>query len=440
MPLTKPSSVKADSPLFDFEPEPIGVRRKPLRVALVGASGYSKAHFKLISIASRQGLYRLVGAAVINQADEPERCREIEAMGGALYDDFDSMISQLAGQLDICFIPTGIHHHAPMTIAALKAGANVMVEKPIAATIQEVAEIRQCAKETGRFVAVGFQSIYDPATRWLKNALLHGAIGKIRSIRSRAMWPRPTTYYLRNNWAGHLKAGDQWVLDSPFNNALAHQLNMMCFLAGDEVNSSSRPATVQAELYRAMDIESADTACLRIITENEISLHYFASHSCIEKQDPIIEIIGESGVASWSLTEASFQPEGEPLQSVRCGSFPDLLRYIGSAIHSHSEEGETPLCGLDIAEAHTLCVNGAHESSAIHTIPSQFLSTQKFPNGESQIAINDLQSHIEQAYQQGKLFSEIGIPWATSGEKIDMRNYRQFPTYRNPLKGSGQSS
>lgn len=432
MPLARPSLATEDVSLNDSTPLVGGAKRRPLRVAMVGASGYAKAHLRMIKMGSAEGLYQLVGAAVINQGDEPERCQEIRKLGGALFPDFDSMIAELEGELDLCFIPTGIHHHASMTIAALKAGANVLVEKPIAATIQEVEAIRQCVAETERFVVVGFQSIYDPATRWLKEAILSGVIGKVRTIRSRAMWPRSSVYYARNNWAGKLKVGNAWVLDSPFNNALAHQLNLMCYLAGGDVSTSARPISVQSELYRTREIESADTACLRIWTSSDISLYNYASHSCVDTLNPWVEVIGDDGIASWSLTRVTIQPRGALVQSKGCLDFNGLLKCVGRQVFARVMDAEAPVCSLENAEAHTLCVNGAHESAAIGDIPQQYLTTHRQADGESQIAINDLNAYMSEAFDQGKLFSEIGVPWASPGKEICMLDYRQFPSRRLP--------
>lgn len=432
MPLARPSFAAEDASSNAALPLVAGAKRRPLRVALVGASGYAKAHLRMIAMGSGEGLFQLVGAAVINQGDEPERCQEIRKLGGLLFPDFDSMIAELAGELDLCFIPTGIHHHASMTIAALKAGANVLVEKPIAATIQEVEAIRQCVEETGRFIAVGFQSIYDPATRWLKEAILSGGIGKVRTIRSRAMWPRSSVYYARNDWAGRLKVENAWVLDSPFNNALAHQLNLMCFLAGSDVNASARPISVQSELYRTRDIESADTACLRIRTSTDISLYNYVSHSCVETLNPWVEVIGDAGIASWSLDQVTIQPQGATVQTKACLDFNRLLKCVGSQVFARVTDAEAPVCSLDNAEAHTLCVNGAHESAAIRDIPQQYLTTHQQAGGESQIAINDLSTYMSQVFDQEKLFSEIGVPWASPGKEISMLEYRQFPSRRLP--------
>ena len=399
---------------------------RPLAVALVGVSGYGNAHYKLIKRAAERGHFQLKTATIINQSEEAEKCHEIESMGGQVYDDYAHMLADFKEQIDLCFIPTGIHQHAEMTQLALKAGANVYVEKPAAATIQHLNAMLAAEASSEGFVAVGFQHVYDPTSHWVKQLLLNGSIGKIRSIKSRALWPRSTTYYARNNWAGKLKLDNEWVLDSPFNNALAHPLNLMCFFAGDQLHESAMPQTVQAELYRANDIESPDTACIRIQTTNDVRIHFYASHSCPIKENPIIEISGESGTIHWSMERAQLLKNGAVVAERRCANFNEMLSIIGETMFRRCSDPNTLTCTLKMAKAHTLCVNAAHESSGIHKIPTEFLSTTHTPDDEEVVCIQDIQSILNRAYQEESLFSELEIPWAKSTEAFQLTNYSTF--------------
>ena len=65
-----------------------------------------------------------------------------------------------------------------------------------------------------------------------------------RRITVRAQWPRGASYYARNNWAGRLRVGSAWVLDSPVNNAFAHFLMLALFWAGDTPTAASPPESL----------------------------------------------------------------------------------------------------------------------------------------------------------------------------------------------------
>jgi predicted dehydrogenase/threonine dehydrogenase-like Zn-dependent dehydrogenase len=74
-------------------------------------------------------------------------------------------------QLDAILIATRNQYHAAQTVAALRAGKHVFVEKPMALTDAECAEIAQAANDSGRQVVVGFNRRFAPYYRELKKNL-----------------------------------------------------------------------------------------------------------------------------------------------------------------------------------------------------------------------------------------------------------------------------
>src|SRR5258708_30114099 len=102
-----------------------------------------------------------------------------------------------------------------MTRAALHAGATVLGEKPFTAEPGMLEKIQRSERETGRFVAVGFQDIYAEGTLALKQMLIEGKLGRLISLKACGLWPRNDAYYRRNNWAGRLRIGGVEGLDSP---------------------------------------------------------------------------------------------------------------------------------------------------------------------------------------------------------------------------------
>ena len=114
-------------------------------------------------------------AAVIHQNQvSPENLEKLKALNVEIFPDYPSMLAKYAGKLDICCIPTGIALHRPMTEAALAAGANVFVEKPVAPVLADAEAMEAAARKAGKFVAVGYQTIYQPETRRIKEMLLSG--------------------------------------------------------------------------------------------------------------------------------------------------------------------------------------------------------------------------------------------------------------------------
>jgi predicted dehydrogenase len=93
--------------------------------------------------------------------------------------------------IDAVLIATPDHWHAPIAIEAMKAGKDVYCEKPMAHTIPEALEMVKVSKETGRVVQVGSQSLSMQSTRWGKERLDAGDIGRVFMVQCEIYRPDP---------------------------------------------------------------------------------------------------------------------------------------------------------------------------------------------------------------------------------------------------------
>ena len=284
-----------------------------ISVAIVGVSGFGKIHYADIMRAYRAGRVRIACATIVNQEEEAEACETLRQVGCEVFQNANDMFRQYAGKVDVCFLPVGIGLHAPMSIAAMKSGMNVFVEKPLTATVQEADEIIAASKETGRFVAVGYQHLYQPQVQALKRAILGGQIGKISIVKGVGLWARGRAYYTRNNWAGKLRTEKGWILDSPVNNALAHYLNLICYFGGTTPDEMVEVDTLEASFYRANpEIESFDTAFLKMKSVDGLDLLFVTSHVAQDNLEPRIEIVGDLGRITWTQGAYTVSIPGTP--------------------------------------------------------------------------------------------------------------------------------
>jgi predicted dehydrogenase len=389
-----------------------------IKVAIIGVSGFGGVHYRDIIRYQERGELQIVGAAIINQNEEAEKCSKLKSVGCELFTDYKAMLEKLKNSLDLCFIPTGISMHAPMAIAAMQAGANVFVEKPVTATLNEFEAIKKAEKESGKFVAVGYQTIYQPAIAKIKNAILDGKLGKINTIKFYGLSVRDKAYYSRNNWAGCIKNGKNWILDSPFNNAMAHQINLICFFAGKTFESSATLKTVQAELFKVNpNIQNADNAAIEMITDDNKKLLYYATHNAKDNPQPQLIISGSKGTVTWTFAKTICNIDGKEC----CSENNDNRDHVMDAVLNKIKGKESFICDLSIAGTQTLAMNAAHASSKIIEVPEDYVITQEYNNNTSE-HLKGISKVMLTAFSEERLYSTNDYPWMKPGKVIDINN------------------
>jgi predicted dehydrogenase len=94
-------------------------------------------------------------------------------------------------------VSTSTDAHREVTLAALKAGKDVLVEKPIARTYQEATEMAAAAREFRRKLMVGMNHRFRPDTMILKSFIEGKELGKI--------------YYTRVGWLRKYNLDRAWI-------------------------------------------------------------------------------------------------------------------------------------------------------------------------------------------------------------------------------------
>src|SRR6266480_3792717 len=95
--------------------------------AIIGISNYARHHLFIALEQTLQSRLRLVAATVVNQEAEAFFCGRLRRLGCEIFASTGEMWARWSGRVDLWFITTGLHLHAPMTLEALRAGANVLV-------------------------------------------------------------------------------------------------------------------------------------------------------------------------------------------------------------------------------------------------------------------------------------------------------------------------
>lgn len=414
---------------------------EPLRFAVIGLGGYGLVHLKAVDWIAAQGLATLVGVVALesDRKQRPELAGELLARGCTLYDSVGQFFSEGAGTADVLTVPIGIGMHVPVSIAAMRAGLHVYCEKPVAATVQEVDKLIEAKKETGRSVAVGFQHIYSNSIQKLKSRICGGELGKVRFLTLVCGWPRSETYYRRNEWAGKLRVGEEWILDSPANNAHAHYLMNALYLCSSAAGKAENPTEIRAELYRANRIEGPDTALLRFATTGGSSAFVIFTHANGRENGPRMRLECERGTAYWQTDNGkTFIRYGDGKTEEFDNLVHDNWRYEGFRDFVLAlREGREPLCTPELARAHTLTVNAMHDSSPeIGVIPESSVTVvedwEMYPPGTKGMfhRVRGLDEYMSVAVHERSFFSELGIAWARgfTSRSVSIGNYTRFPS------------
>ncbi|MDZ7269505.1 MAG: Gfo/Idh/MocA family oxidoreductase [candidate division KSB1 bacterium] len=413
---------------------------KPVRFVVIGLGGYAAVHLEAVAWLAQQGLARLTGVVALASDRQrfPERVAALQAAGVRLFESIDAFFAAGAPAADVLTVPIGIHQHVPVSAAALAAGLHVYCEKPLAATVQEADQLIAWRNLAGRKIAVGFQHVYSNAVQQLKARICSGRLGRVQTITVLCSWPRSMQYYRRNDWAGRLRTGENWVLDSPANNAHSHYLLNALYLASPQEHAATVPAKLRAELYRAYPIASCDTLQMKFTTTEGVDCHVLFSHAAARELGPLMQITCERGRVTWEgdngkttilyaggATE-QFDNDVEP--HWRYHGLRDLVQAIAQDIQ--------PRCSLEIARCQTLTINAMHESCPeIVTVPPDFIEEvedwEMFPpNTRGRFRrVRDLDRHLQAAAQQNLFLSEMGIAWATPRrvKTFVPGDYRHFP-------------
>ena len=122
----------------------------------------------------------------------------------AAYSDYNEMLTKEG--LDIVVVATPNIFHKPMTIAALRAGANVLCEKPLALSSADAQEMYDVADEMGKLLAVGTHYRYSNPVQSAKQQVDAGFFGEIYAARTiwnrRAGIPGYGSWFTNNDLAG----------------------------------------------------------------------------------------------------------------------------------------------------------------------------------------------------------------------------------------------
>lgn len=398
---------------------------KTYKAALIGIGGFGGNHAKVMLELAEAGLLEIVAFAELHVDRSPDAYARLTAAGAVHYEDYEQML-QRHPEVDFVTIATPIAAHRPMCVKALDMGFHVIVEKPPAVTIQDVDDMIEARRRSGRLCQVNFQNTSGQAARKLIELLRAGALGRITDVTGLGMWKRDEAYYARTGWAGKLTHNGMLVLDGTINNPLAHLLHNCLLFAGGGEAAKAAPEWVQAELYHANRIESEDTSCVRIGVAGGATVHFFATVCHDRSETPSVRIRGTEGEALWTY-ENKLTVRNRDGESTWAFGPEHLVENMYRNMMAAIGRGEPLYAPIDDCRSFMAASNGAFLSAgAVRTIPDEYVREDVGEGGVVSRNVPGLSSHMREAAEQRKLFSEYPFPWAVRTSPFRMEGYSRF--------------
>jgi UDP-N-acetylglucosamine 3-dehydrogenase len=200
----------------------------PLRIGLAGLGSMGRNHLRVISNHPETTL------VAVADPDPASLAAATGQAGVAGFADPLEMVGRIA--LDGLVIAAPTTAHAPLALAAIDRGLSVLVEKPLAATVEEGLAIVSAARRRSVRVQIGHVERYNPAVLEMGRLLREGWLSTIYAITSRRAGPFPAR-----------------IRDVGVTVDLGtHDVDILCWIAGE------RPVRVYAETAQRLHATHED--------------------------------------------------------------------------------------------------------------------------------------------------------------------------------------
>lgn len=289
-----------------------------VRVGVLGLGFMGGMHAELFS--------RMPGVRVVAVADAvPERREAVAAaLGADAYESYEVVLEREdVDAVSIC-LPDAAHR-APAVLAAERR-KHILLEKPIATTLEDAAAIAEAVKRTGVVTMLGFLLRYEPRYASVKAALEDGTIGDIVHLYTRRNSPRshgPRRYGKAGNLTHHVVVHDldllHWYSRAPVERVYAERAR---------------------RILTDLDLDDSIFATLRFADGSIACLEYswVLPETSPTAIDAKLEIVGSKAAAYVDLADQGLtlvRPAGTAFADV--SHWPSILGSLGGALKAELE-------------------------------------------------------------------------------------------------------
>lgn len=249
-----------------------------VKFAVVGCGSIGKRHIAVLDAEPNAEL------VAICDSDE-KRAKELSELydGVPYFVSYDDMLKNV--KADVINVVTPHALHKSMTLSALNAGFNVLVEKPMALSVEDCKVMNEASKASGRKLWVVKQNRHNVPVRLAKQAIAEGRLGKIFMVKCDILWNRYQGYYDESPWRGKIDEEGGAL----FTQA-SHFIDLLIWWCGDIVEVKAHAETQNHQIQT----EDSGVAILRFDSGAIGSLVWT---TCVYHKnfEGSITIIGEKG-------------------------------------------------------------------------------------------------------------------------------------------------
>lgn len=284
-----------------------------MNVGIIGAS-FAKAAFL-------PALRHVSGAEVtaLSSARLESAQSAAEAFGVPhAYDDWQQMLAEHS--FDLVCIATPTITHAPMTLAALRAGAHVLCEKPMAMTSVEARSMLEEAERLGRLHMIDHELRFNPNRRKVKTLIDEGFIGELRHANIANVtsgWGDPASRPKDDWWSLEAEGGGRLGANG------SHQVDLVRWWFGEVASVSGQALTLVPERTDKTTGEpwqatADDTVNLTLEPRGGGLVHAFLSGVARHNLDNVTQIFGSEGTILLTNSDEKLlvARAGEPFEDV----------------------------------------------------------------------------------------------------------------------------
>ncbi len=263
-----------------------------VRIGVVGIGNIGTAHANTLFGGEVSGA--VLSAVCDISPDRRQFCKE-NYNGVAVFDNYNNMLS--SGLVDAVIVATPHMFHCDIAADVLRAGLNVLVEKPVDVTVTKAKAINELAKATDKKFAIMFNQRTNDVFARARQIVKSGQLGELkRSVWIITNWYRTQYYYSSAGWRAtwHGEGGGVLLNQAP------HNLDLWQWICG-------MPCEVKADcdVGKYHDIEVEDDVIINVRYQNGATGVFITSTgeypgtNRLEISGTLGKLVLENGTLKW---------------------------------------------------------------------------------------------------------------------------------------------